>query len=135
MSEPTEASVVIILNEDKKVLALRRSADSITYPGYWSFPGGGADPGEDPFECGIRECREETTLEISDLEFIMCNYVNGKAIKFFWTKSFSGTVTLDEENTDFRWVHLAQIGSLMPFIPIPRKLRLFIRQLVRGEIS
>ncbi len=135
MNEPTEASVVIILNKDKKALALKRSEDSITYPGYWSFPGGGADPGEDPFDCAIRECREETTLEIDDLEFIMCNYVNGKAIKFFWTKSFKGNVKLDEENSDFRWVHLTQLGSLMPFIPLPRPLRLFIRQLIRGEVG
>ena len=137
MAGPTEASVVIVINEEGRVLALKRSAESITFPEYWSFPGGGADPGEDPFLCAARECKEETYLELDleSLTFIFCHNANGKAIKFFWTKSFTGTVTLDVENTDYKWVYPSQLGSLMPFIPMPRTLRLFVRSLVRGEIG
>jgi len=135
MAEPTEASVVIILNEDGKVLALKRSMESITFPGYWSFPGGGADPGENPFLCAVRECKEETSLELDPegLIFIFCHNVNGKAIKFFWTKSFKGSVVLDEENTHYKWIYPSQVGTLMPFMPTPRKLNLFMRSIVRGE--
>ena len=64
MYEPTEASVVMIFNEKGRVLILKRTADSITYPSTWSFPGGGADEDEDPFDCASREVFEETALKI-----------------------------------------------------------------------
>ena len=137
MYEPTEASVVIIINKDGKVLALKRSEDSITFPGYWSFPGGGADPGEDPFDCAARECWAETQLRIvpQSLEFLYCHNVNGKAIKFFWTNSFKGKVKLDHENVAYRWMHPSQLSSLIPFMPMPSQLVCFIKNLMRGKVA
>lgn len=31
-------------------------------PDIWQFPGGNMDPGETPWECAVRECREETGI-------------------------------------------------------------------------
>lgn len=48
------------LNEDgKKRYLLQKRADGMNNPGTWGLPGGGAHPGEDPWEAAKREATEE----------------------------------------------------------------------------
>jgi 8-oxo-dGTP diphosphatase len=35
------------------------------YAGYWEFPGGKLEPGEDTAECAVRECAEELGLAVT----------------------------------------------------------------------
>jgi len=49
----------LILSSDKKILLIKESAD-----GKWSLPGGWADVGYSPSEVIIKECREETGLDV-----------------------------------------------------------------------
>jgi ADP-ribose pyrophosphatase YjhB (NUDIX family) len=49
----------MLLSPDKKILLAKESAD-----GKWSLPGGWADIGNSPSEVIIKECREETGLEV-----------------------------------------------------------------------
>ena len=37
------------------------------YAGWWEFPGGKCEPGEDALACAARECREELGLEVRPL--------------------------------------------------------------------
>lgn len=46
-----------------RVLVTRRRADSL-YGGYWEFPGGKVEPGEDPAACVVREVAEELGLVV-----------------------------------------------------------------------
>jgi len=50
---------VLVRNEDGHVLLLRRPDN-----GLWTIPTGALEKGETATECGIRECREETGVEI-----------------------------------------------------------------------
>jgi 8-oxo-dGTP pyrophosphatase MutT (NUDIX family) len=50
---------VLVRNEDGHVLLLRRPDNDL-----WTIPTGGLKKGETATECGIRECREETGVEI-----------------------------------------------------------------------
>ena len=50
---------VFITDEAERVRLIRR-ADN----GFWALPGGCQDLGETPAECAVRECREETGLEV-----------------------------------------------------------------------
>lgn len=56
-----QAAGVMLLNEGK-VLILRRTGEGA---GKWDFPGGGMEAGETPEQAAIRECREETGIDLS----------------------------------------------------------------------
>jgi len=51
---------VLVRNEDGHVLLLRRPDNDL-----WTIPTGALKKGETATECGIRECREETGVEMS----------------------------------------------------------------------
>ncbi|MFT4014966.1 MAG: NUDIX hydrolase [Paracoccus sp. (in: a-proteobacteria)] len=43
---------------------LRDDFDTIPFPGHWDLPGGGAEPGETPIACALRELHEEFGLRL-----------------------------------------------------------------------
>ncbi|WP_165246481.1 (deoxy)nucleoside triphosphate pyrophosphohydrolase [Paludisphaera soli] len=43
---------------------IRQRPPGTVYAGYWEFPGGKVEPGETVEQATVRECREETGLEI-----------------------------------------------------------------------
>jgi len=65
-SRPQVGIGVIIENEDEVLLGKRLNAHG---EGNWSFPGGHLEFGESWEECARREVREETNLEITNVEF------------------------------------------------------------------
>ena len=44
---------------------LRDDYDWIPFPAHWDLPGGGAEPGETPMDCALRELAEEFGLSIA----------------------------------------------------------------------
>ena len=53
---------VIINNKQEVLIALRQKHQH--YGGYWEFPGGKVEPGEDELSALARECLEEVDLSI-----------------------------------------------------------------------
>jgi 8-oxo-dGTP pyrophosphatase MutT (NUDIX family) len=49
---------ILLARPQGRVLLLRRS-QQINNPGRWNLPGGGVDPGEDPYDAAFREFAEE----------------------------------------------------------------------------
>lgn len=45
--------------------ALRDDFDHIPWPAHWDLPGGGAEPGEVPLRCALRELHEEFGLRLA----------------------------------------------------------------------
>ena len=99
--EVTDAAIVIIINEEDKVLLLKRMEPQRDFAGYWGFPGGAVEKTETLEQCVIRETKEETELDISDLKYV------GTERGFVWvyaTRNYTGNVKLDFEHTDYAWV-------------------------------
>ena len=59
--------VCFVLERDRHVLLLRRSAWKDEAPGQWETGSGRVEPGEAPEEAARREAREETGLEVEVL--------------------------------------------------------------------
>ena len=59
--DPKVAAITLI-QQDHQVLLTRRAMNPAK--GRWTLPGGFVDCGEDPRDAAVRECREETGLEV-----------------------------------------------------------------------
>lgn len=59
--DPKVAAVTLV-EQEGRVLLTRRAREPAR--GCWTLPGGFVDCGEDPRQAAVRECREETGLEI-----------------------------------------------------------------------
>lgn len=66
----TADCIVIAKEEEPKVLLIQRANDP--FKGCWAFPGGFMEIDETTEECGIRELKEETGLDVSDIKQIGC---------------------------------------------------------------
>jgi 8-oxo-dGTP diphosphatase len=55
-----DRACVVLLHHDH-ILLVRQTYQGSTF---WTFPGGGIEPGETPMEAAIREVKEETGLDI-----------------------------------------------------------------------
>lgn len=60
----TKMGVACVINKDSQVLMGKR-LNSHGH-GMWAFPGGHLEEGESPFECALRETKEETGLEVKN---------------------------------------------------------------------
>lgn len=93
--------------------------------GYWDFPKGEVESGEDPLTAAIRETREETGLDA--LEFPWGHgftetppYAQGKVARYYLAQSADGDVCLPvspelcvPEHHEFRWVSFAEGRALV----------------------
>ena len=99
----------IIVNKDGNILAIRRSRTAPSRPLHWDLPGGTLDFGEDTQEGITREIREETNLDINNLQAI--DVISGMDDRGeFWVTICyiadltDSTVKLSFEHDDFRWL-------------------------------
>jgi 8-oxo-dGTP pyrophosphatase MutT (NUDIX family) len=56
-----ELNAYLVLFHEDRLLLLRRES------GFWEFPGGSIDWGEDPRDAAVREAKEETGLTAVDV--------------------------------------------------------------------
>ncbi|MCL2854618.1 MAG: 8-oxo-dGTP diphosphatase [Defluviitaleaceae bacterium] len=86
------------------------------YPG-WAFPGGHLEDGESMYNCAIREVKEETGLDVENLE--LCGIVHwldrengGRYMCFMYkTTHFSGNLTPQTDEWDHFWMDISELTS------------------------
>jgi len=112
--DTNEVSKVIIFNEKKQFLLLKRADKNHD----WDLPGGHVKKGENVATGGKREVKEETNLEISQLELVKKH----KNVAYFKTDRYSGAIDLDlEENLEYEWVDIHEIDGFRGLLPDQKK--------------
>lgn len=67
---PTVVAIAVVQQEGKFLVGIRPKG--VPLAGFAEFPGGKVHAGETPAAAAVRECREETGLEIEVREKLLC---------------------------------------------------------------
>ncbi len=96
------ASSAIIL-KDKKILLIKRSNYTPSFPKHWACPGGRAEPNESPEQNVIREVKEEINLDFKPTKlFATEKYQDRDLYRFLG--DWKGIITIQkEEIDDYDW--------------------------------
>lgn len=108
----------VIVNEEGKILTLRRTETAPFYPLTWDLPGGIWEVGEDARESILREVKEETGLEPGDIRIFDIHAHISESDRFSvsigWKAVIvSGDVLLSYEHDEFKWVTKEEFVELM----------------------
>lgn len=106
---------VLLINEEGKILIIKRNTDSKTNAGKWELPGGKVDQGESFDHALIREVYEETNLKIT------LDHVVGvseqhlpliRAVHIIMSgKVMEGELNLSNEHEGYAWVFFEDLLS------------------------
>jgi 8-oxo-dGTP pyrophosphatase MutT (NUDIX family) len=112
----------VVLDQNGRVLLLKRSQSDPRRPGEWDFPGGEVDQKEELLVGAVREIYEEAGLQIqpSSLALVYAAteaYQNtGLSVTrlLFVTQKTDGDVKLSYEHDSFQWVDHETAIELFP---------------------
>ncbi len=110
----------VLLDEQDRVLMLRRSSTDTHKAGKQDFPGGGIEEGEGISEGMAREIMEEAgiVIPISELHLFYSAteaYQDRSVTRLvFWARVTSPTVTLSFEHDEYHWVNAALASQEFP---------------------
>jgi 8-oxo-dGTP diphosphatase len=104
-----------LLVSSGRILACRRRADQ-DHASKWEFPGGKAEPGEDPRDALVRELREELSIEATVGDEYMryeFGYPGREPIQliFYWVGAYDGVLN-DAFFAETRWVVPSGLAGL-----------------------
>jgi 8-oxo-dGTP pyrophosphatase MutT (NUDIX family) len=91
---------VVLINEDGLILGVSRKHDHNDF----GLPGGKQDPEDngDPMVTAIRECKEETGLDVTDLKLVFAIHKGGN-MGFTYLAKYSGKIEHNEPHV-VKWV-------------------------------
>ena len=114
----TEVAAAVIERPDGEFLLAQRP-EGKPYPGYWEFPGGKIEPGEDARAALVRELREELDIEVTAATpWITRVYAYTHAtvrLHFFRVTAWEGEPR-PLEDQDIRWQRVESI-DVAPMLP------------------
>ncbi len=115
-----------IVNNENKLLLLKRRSNDVHKPGQWDIPGGRLELGEDPFLGLKRETKEETNLDIDIVSPLHVQHFtrdDGQKITMliFLCKPSHNNLKLSEEHTEHSWVNLNQKELIPSWLNEPCK--------------
>ncbi|NQU77867.1 NUDIX domain-containing protein [Candidatus Falkowbacteria bacterium] len=102
-------AIIILYDEEKKVLLQHRTDDAPRRPGCWGFFGGGIEGEETPEEAVVRETKEELNYTLGKPKLMMdVEYKNEEALRsgtlhIFTEKCRDKSSLKLQEGQDMRW--------------------------------
>ncbi len=111
-------ALAVIVNEDNKILLLKRSDYPDQWqPEKWSLVGGSVEEGEEPDVACSREIKEETGLDIDKSKFIERVVIqrNPDSVEHIYACRYDGEPTdieLNKEHSNYGWYDVAEMEYL-----------------------
>lgn len=103
----------LIVDEEGKILILKRSTNTKTNPGRWELPGGKVDQGESFDHALIREAYEETNLKIALDHVVGVSEQNLPLIRavhiIMSGKIVEGELNLSSEHDGYAWIYFEDL--------------------------
>lgn len=128
-ADPVIEVSVVILYDGPRMLVNRRPQGTY-FGGWWEWPGGKREPGEDAAECARRELLEEIGYGASDLREYAVEVVDypGRKVRltFFVGRKPAGARAA-RQALEHRWVlpeEVLELPFLEPNLPVLRRLML-----------
>jgi mutator protein MutT len=110
---PIDVVAGVIRREDGRLLITQRLAKD-TLGGYWEFPGGKVDPGEELRAALARELREELGIEAeigAEIHSIVHAYPDRDVRLYFYEARIVSGEPRKIEVADLRWVSLDELND------------------------
>jgi len=108
-THPVPAVRLILSDKEGRVLFVKRAHSSYA-EGSWCLPGGKIDYGKTVEQAVIEELKEETSLTCDQAIFLFyqdslpLNPGEVHCINMYFECVYSGTVSLNEESSDYAWI-------------------------------
>lgn len=109
---------VWIMNSKGEILIQKRSDNKPTNPGKWGFTGGAVDTGETSLEAGIREVREELSIELKEeqIEFLLSFKRDYGFVDIYLARhdaNIKDLVLQESEVAEAKWVSISEFGRMI----------------------
>lgn len=132
------ACFAVVKNKRGRILFLRRSADENYEAGKWDFPGGTKEFLESIVDGTLRECREESGLDV-EIEKLLDYKVSSSRTEqdtefvafYYLCKPKNEEVELSDEHDDFRWLTVQEAMNL----PLVLQISPLLEKIESGEIK
>jgi 8-oxo-dGTP diphosphatase len=102
-----KVAIAVVTDAENRVLITQRSLKS-THGGFWEFPGGKLEAGEEPAAALQRELQEEVGLEPLNYHYLgeVCHEYPQRFVSLlvFHVNHFNGQAMCREAQLDLRWV-------------------------------
>jgi len=109
-----------------RVLLVQRDKEPLS--GFWVAPGGKVEPGESPYEAGVRELREETGLQAEKLILrgivtTVVQETGETSVHFLYAcNEYTGELRTESSEGRVSWQHLHRVFNL----PMPEANQRFM---------
>ena len=100
-------SVILLYDENKKILLQHRLETAKRNPGYWAFFGGGIEEGETPLETVTRETKEELGYDLKAPKLVYVQTPLDARTMHVFMEQYDPSQKLElNEGQDMKWISL-----------------------------
>jgi 8-oxo-dGTP diphosphatase len=114
MSEIKRIGIAIVRCADQVLVGVRQEDQVLA--GMAEFPGGKCESNEEPVACAVRECQEETGIEVRSTELLdqlQHSYSYGCVdLHFFLCELIQPNEPLPKPSGNFRWLPIGELAVL-----------------------
>jgi 8-oxo-dGTP diphosphatase len=119
---------IIVINNEGKILALRRSATDPAKPLSWDLPGGLVDAGENIVEGILREVSEEAGIKVERPKLLdVFDYTSEQGTYLicigYVARAITSDVILSYEHDQYEWITKEEL--------LKRDMKMHIKELVK----